>query len=89
MFKILIGNDNVKHSKPYPDEILKAEKLEHHKPYFMVGDSIYDIIAGRKAKVKTIAVLTGHYSKNKLKKHHPDFILKSVNNLPSLLRKNY
>ncbi len=85
LFKILIGNDNVKRSKPYPDEILKAEKLEHHKPYFMVGDSIYDIIAGNKAKVKTIAVLTGHSSKNKLKKYHPNFILKSVNEVLRLL----
>mgnify|MGYP001580176024 CR=1 FL=1 len=84
-FRISIGNDDVKYSKPYPDEILKAEKLEHNKADFIVGDSIYDIIAGKKAKVKTIAVLTGNYSKVRLKKYKPDYILKSIRELPNLL----
>lgn len=87
LFKFIIGNDDVRHSKPWPDEILKAERLEHHEANFMVGDSIYDIIAGRKAKVHTIAVLTGRYSKRKLIKYKPDFILKSINGLPKLLKK--
>lgn len=87
LFKILIGNDDVRYSKPKPDEILKAEKLEHHKPEFMIGDSIYDIIAGRKAKVKTIAVLTGNYPRTRLKKYNPNYILNSVNDLPGLLKK--
>ncbi len=87
LFKVLIGNDNVKHSKPYPDEILKAEKLIHHHAEFMVGDSIYDIMAGKRAKVKTIAVLTGNYTKDKLKKYHPDFILNNINSIPSILKK--
>lgn len=87
IFKILIGSDQVKNSKPYPDEIIKAEKLEHHKPEFMIGDSIYDVIAGKKARVKTIAVLTGNYPRNLLKKYHPNFIVNSVNYLPKLLKK--
>ena len=87
IFKILIGSDQVKNSKPYPDEIIKAEKLEHHKPEFMVGDSVYDVIAGKKAKVKTIAVLTGNYPRNLLKKYHPNFIINSVNYLPKMLKK--
>ncbi len=87
LFKILIGNDDVKHSKPYPDEILKAEKLDKHKPEFMIGDSIYDVIAGKKAKVKTIAVLTGNYPRNLLKRYHPTYILNSINYLPKLLKK--
>jgi len=87
LFKILIGNDDVKHSKPFPDEVLKAGKLDKHKPEFMVGDSIYDVIAGRKAKVKTIAVLTGNYPRNTLKKYHPTYVLNSINYLPKLLKK--
>ena len=86
-FRILIGSDDVKRSKPNPDEILKAEKVYHSKAEFMVGDSIYDIIAGKRANVRTIAVLTGNHGKNRLKKYHPDFILKNVNSLPNLLKK--
>ena len=81
-FKVIIGNDDAPHSKPYPDEILKAEKLVHHKADFMVGDSPYDILAGKKAKVKTISVLTGRYSKAELKKYKPDYILKNIKFLP-------
>ncbi|MEM4244893.1 MAG: HAD family hydrolase [Candidatus Nanoarchaeia archaeon] len=86
LFKILIGNDDVEHGKPWPDEILKAEKLGHVKAAYMVGDSIYDMIAGKKAKVKTIAVLTGNYTRKELQKYKPDYILKSVNDIPRVIK---
>lgn len=87
LFKIIIGNDDVKKSKPDPDEILKAQKLMHHKADYMVGDTIYDIIAAKKANVKAISVLTGTTKKEKLKKYKPYKILKSINELPKLLKK--
>lgn len=85
LFDIILGNDEVHKPKPYPDEILKAERLLHLKADYMVGDTVYDIVAGRKAKVKTIAVLTGVHSKSKLKKQKPYMILSSVNNLPEVI----
>ena len=85
LFDILIGNDEVKHPKPSPDEIIKAEHLLHLKADYMVGDTIYDIMAGKKAGVKTIAVLTGNQSKNLLSKEKPFLILKSVNELPKFI----
>jgi|SRR3989344_1914553 len=87
LFSIIIGYDEVKNSKPAPDMILKAERKLKIKALYMVGDSIYDIKAAKRAKVKTIAVLTGHYSKELLKKEKPYMILKSINNLPSLIKK--
>src|SRR3989344_1319227 len=86
LFKLVIGSGDVKNSKPKPDEILKAQKLYKHKPLFMVGDSVYDILAGKKAGVKTIAVLTGNHSKSRLKRYSPNFILKSINELPKLIK---
>jgi HAD superfamily hydrolase (TIGR01549 family) len=86
LFKFIIGADDVKYSKPYPDEIFKAQKLEHNKADFMIGDSIYDILAGKKAKIKTIAVLTGNYSFILLKKQNPDYIIESVKDLPKALK---
>ena len=86
LFKVIIGNDDVRHSKPYPDEIFKAQNLVHEKADFMIGDSIYDIIAGKSAKVKTIGVLTGHYDKMLLKKQGANYIIKSVKELPKLLK---
>jgi len=86
LFKFIIGADQVKHSKPYPDEIFKAQKLEHRKAWLIIGDSIYDIIAGKKANIKTIAVLTGHYHELLLRKQNPDYIIKSVSELPKVLK---
>lgn len=85
LFDAILGNDEVHRPKPYPDEILKAEKLLHLKADYMVGDTIYDVIAGRKAKVKTIAVLTGVHSRDKLKKQKPYMVLNSVNDLPEVI----
>lgn len=85
-FDLILGSDEVKNSKPYPDEILKAKKLLHHKPEYMVGDSIYDLIAANKAKVKSIGVLTGHHSKKELMTYKPITVLKSVVELPKFLK---
>ncbi|MEK6835289.1 MAG: HAD family hydrolase [Nanoarchaeota archaeon] len=86
LFKFIIGNDDVKHGKPWPDEIFKAEKLEDSKVDFMVGDSIYDMIAGKKARVKNIGVLTGHTSGILLRKQGADYIVDSVKEIPKLLK---
>ncbi|MCX6711601.1 MAG: HAD family hydrolase, partial [Candidatus Woesearchaeota archaeon] len=86
IFDVIIGHDDVKKTKPYPDEIFKAEKLLHLKADYHVGDSIYDIIAAKRARVKCISVLTGVSSKNRLKKYKPNYIIKNVSYLPKLLR---
>src|SRR3989344_507999 len=85
LFDILVGNDAVKHPKPAPDEIFKAEAAIHHKASYMVGDSIYDMLAGKSAGIKTIGVLTGHTSRAKLKKYKPYRIIESVAELPKFL----
>jgi HAD superfamily hydrolase (TIGR01549 family) len=86
LFSVIIGNDDVKHGKPCPDEILKAEKLTHLNAAWMIGDSIYDIIAGKKAKAKTIAVTTGNHSREELKKYKPDYIIHSLRKLPKIIK---
>ena len=78
MFDIIIGNDEVKHPKPSPDEIQKAMKKLKIKKGYMVGDSIYDIQAGKKAGLKTVAVATGNHTKTMLKKEKPDVLLNSI-----------
>ncbi len=86
LFDIIVGDDEVSHGKPWPDEILKAEKLAHHNADYMVGDSPYDVMAGKKAKCKTIAVLTGDYSRKRLKEEKPDYIIKNLKKLPEVLK---
>src|SRR3989344_8708288 len=81
LFDLLIGNDDVNRPKPWPDEIVKAENLMRVNTEYMVGDSIYDIIAAHKAKVKAIAVLSGHYTKEELEKEKPCRTIKSLKGL--------
>jgi HAD superfamily hydrolase (TIGR01549 family) len=76
-----------KHPKPLPDGIVLAEHLLHVKSDFHVGDSVYDMLAARRAKAVSIGVLTGQATKNKLKKCHPSYIIKSVKELPNLMKK--
>ena len=85
LFDLIIGADQIKKHKPNPEGILKAKKILKCKEGYMIGDSIFDIQAGKAAKFKTIAVLTGNDSKEKLKKHKPDYILKSIKDLPKIL----
>ncbi len=87
LFDYIIGKEDVRHSKPCPDEIFKVEHLAHLKADYMVGDSIYDIIAAKKAGVKSISVLTGLAMRKELLKYKPDYILKSVKELLILLKK--
>lgn len=88
VFNKIVGKDKVKYGKPAPDEIFKAEKLMHHKAVLMVGDSIFDVRAGKNAKIKTVSVLTGKFSRKELAKEKPDFIVKNIDVLPVILEKN-
>ena len=49
-----------------------------------IGDMSHDIHAGKKAKVITIAVLWGYYSKERLAKEKPDFLIKDLDELKKL-----
>lgn len=85
LFDFIIGDDDVKHPKPWPDELFKAEKLAKENVLYHLGDSIYDIRAARKAKVKCISILSGHYTKSQLQKEKPFKIIKSIKELKKIL----
>ena len=56
----------------------------------LVGDRLYtDILVGVNAGVDTLCVLSGECTKEDIKKypHKPTFILKSIKDLPALLKK--
>ncbi|MDI6738511.1 MAG: HAD family hydrolase [Nanoarchaeota archaeon] len=88
-FDIFVGADDVRHGKPWPDEILKAKAALKAHTVYMVGDSVYDVMTGKKAKVKTISVLTGDFTRRQLLKEKPDYILESVAEVPDLMEKLY
>ena len=74
-------------AKPAPDGVTKCIKelgLSAGECVF-VGDSSIDILAGKKAGVRTIAVHTGVASKELLAEQGPDYVLADLNSLFSLL----
>ncbi len=53
---------------------------------FVIGDTEFDIEAGKKAGAKTVAVATGSHSIDVLAKYKPDFIFQDFSNLESFLQ---
>jgi phosphoglycolate phosphatase len=74
--------------KPSPDALIECVKAMEAQvcDCIIVGDSISDIKAGKAAGVKTVAVLSGLFSKEELAKEAPDLILKDVNMLPYFIQ---
>jgi len=85
MFDAVACALEVQHGKPAPDEIFKVEKKLKAKAEYMVGDTIYDVRAGKAAGIKTVAVLTGVHSVDVLGEENPTLIIESVAVLPDVL----
>jgi phosphoglycolate phosphatase len=51
----------------------------------IVGDSTVDVKAGKAAGSKTVAVLSGLYSREELAQANPDFIIEKITELPRII----
>ena len=66
--------------KPDPkslNDIIRKLKVKKNNVLF-IGDSICDVIAGRRANVKTVGVTTGVFSEPDLLKEQPYSIINSI-----------
>jgi len=73
--------------KPSPQALIKAvEAMDVEMcACVIVGDSVVDVEAGRAAGAKTVAVTSGLYTLGELEAAKPDFIIRAISELPSLL----
>jgi pyrophosphatase PpaX len=85
-FDIVLGCDDVTHSKPHPEPVLKAMDELGAKPAetVFVGDSRHDMEAGSAAGVKTAAVLWGPFDRAHLEDSSPDYWLEKPEDLRQL-----
>jgi len=86
-FRAVVTTLDVEKPKPFPDALLVAAK-KLHVPISncaIVGDSIIDIQAGKAAGAKTIAVLTGLFSKEELEAQKPDLVIADLTCLPAYI----
>lgn len=84
----VVGEGDTAASKPEPDMILKNladMSVNGHEAVF-VGDSTIDIETGRNAEVKTIAVPTGHHSKEMLVEAGADTVIDDLSHLEAVLQ---
>ena len=83
------GDDDISSLKPSPDQIIRICQVLNVSPEdtIMIGDTSMDIIAGKKAKCRTIGVLWGAMSIDDLMKAKVDYLARSPKELEGLLRK--
>ena len=53
---------------------------------FVIGDTPFDIIHGKAAGARTVAVATGSYTVEELGEHSPDYLYDDLTDLKSILR---
>jgi phosphoglycolate phosphatase len=84
-FDLVVGSDTVVERKPSPVPVIYVFTRLGVTPYesMIVGDSNYDIEAGRKAGVKTVAVTYGYRERQYLM--NADYMIDSMVDLLSLL----
>jgi HAD superfamily hydrolase (TIGR01509 family) len=87
IFDYTITINEVKRGKPAPDQLFECAKKMKVKPSecLVIGDSIYDHMAAKKAKMDSFGVLTGYTSAVDLKKHGAKQVLRTVADLRKFL----
>lgn len=85
-FADVVGSDQVVHFKPAPDGVLAVIKLYNLNPHdcVMIGDAIFDLQMGKSAGIHTCGVTWGAHDTVSLLKEHPDYILATPDDLPTI-----
>ena len=87
MFDAIITTDLVKETKPNPTPLFKALEILKEKPEHavMIGDSHFDIEAGKNAGTKTIRVTYG-FHKDNLHNPEPDYFVDDLKDLFNIIK---
>jgi pyrophosphatase PpaX len=86
-FDVIVGADEVERPKPDPEPVLVALERLGATPEsaVFIGDSRYDIVCGRAARVATAAALWGPFHRRDLEDLAPDYWLERPADLGALL----
>lgn len=90
VFHAVVSGDTVTEKKPAPEPLLHAVRLCEGMPRqaVMVGDSMTDVEAARRAGLGVIGVPYGYNHGDKVFWTAPDVIIQSLGELPALLEDN-
>jgi len=86
-FDVIVTGQSAEHTKPYPDPVLFAAQKMNVKPEecLMIGDTTVDMRAGKSAGAQIVGVLCGFGEEPELRRFGAEAILKSTNELASVL----
>ena len=82
----LVCVDDTTNHKPHPEPILRGIELmgARAEETLYVGDSLYDMKAGREAGTRVAAAMWGPFPKEQLLEFKPDYLLSSIRGLLDL-----
>ncbi len=88
-FDLVMGSDSAAERKPSPLPLITAAERLGVTPErcFMVGDSQFDMVAGKRAGMKTCGVTYGFRGKKILAESGADYLVDSFDEIPDLLVK--
>jgi pyrophosphatase PpaX len=88
-FDVTVPRNKVKHFKPHPEHIEAALKAlgTSAKNTVVVGDSITDMQSANALKAIAVGLPTGVSTTEQLKNNGANYIITSITDLPTLLRK--
>ncbi|MBM3248249.1 MAG: HAD family hydrolase [Candidatus Omnitrophica bacterium] len=86
-FDFMLCGDQLKKGKPDPEIIMKIMDFfsVSKSQTVYIGDMIVDVQAAKRARVKSVAVLTGSSSQEEIQNEKPNYIFKDVRNLKNIL----
>jgi len=86
-FDTIVTSQTCEHTKPYPDPVIHAADQIGLSPdvCLMIGDTIVDVHAGKRAGAQTAAVLCGFGTQRELERAGADIILSSTSDLVEVL----
>lgn len=85
---VIVSAYDIQNNKPHPEPALKAMELlnAHPEQSIMVGDSPYDILCGKNAKIKTALVDWTIFPKDELYKLEPDYVIETPVDLVEVIK---
>lgn len=80
-FDILVGGEEVIHSKPHPEGLLKVMEKTHCSKGVMIGDNTSDILSGKNAGILTIGVKWTPKGTKDVEALQPDLMINQMNEI--------
>jgi len=80
-FDMIVAGEEVVHSKPHPEGLLKVMKQTHCSKGVMIGDNTSDILSGKNAHLYTIGVKWSPKGTKEVEALQPDLMIEQMDEI--------